>query len=362
MSLPFPTQTNFLSFHNVSGAVDDLVNGYESLVQSIPSLAQKVASMSQGTENMAKHLEERMRNLVDGYEYLDAVSSQIPESFRQIASTHRQALLDSVHINAPNEKEYEDTLFDAQISKLRAELNGISHERVVVDILTRQTISRAKSHYTKAGTGGEPVLKHHFSSSSSSLSQIGGRAGMGAQAIAASSSGGRGLTSSSVEILRTTMPAEHSTKATVAAAAREPSRDYAATTTAATVPSSSSRRPTGAASAASVHRVFVPSPTLSTAYDAITVPEYQNPILSKTQEPIASSAASASSSHSSASALGQVKPKARAVGTGLMVPSMRQGSLPPELLQIKTSPQDTPTPVDLEAQQEASQRAQRFIY
>lgn len=41
----------------ITGAVDDLVSGYESLVTALPDVAQRVNDMQNGTEDMAHRLE-----------------------------------------------------------------------------------------------------------------------------------------------------------------------------------------------------------------------------------------------------------------------------------------------------------------
>lgn len=41
----------------VTGAVDDLVSGYECLVTALPDVAQRVNDMQNGTEDMAHRLE-----------------------------------------------------------------------------------------------------------------------------------------------------------------------------------------------------------------------------------------------------------------------------------------------------------------
>jgi hypothetical protein len=47
----------------VTGAVDDLVHGYEQLVHTLPSLSGKIAHMHSNTENMANELGVRNSNL-----------------------------------------------------------------------------------------------------------------------------------------------------------------------------------------------------------------------------------------------------------------------------------------------------------
>ena len=48
-----------LQMSSVTGAVDDLVHGYEQLVHSLPNLTSQVANVHADTEEMAKHLEVR---------------------------------------------------------------------------------------------------------------------------------------------------------------------------------------------------------------------------------------------------------------------------------------------------------------
>ena len=41
----------------ITGAVDDLVHGYETLVQSLPNLSKQIINVHADTEQMAKQLE-----------------------------------------------------------------------------------------------------------------------------------------------------------------------------------------------------------------------------------------------------------------------------------------------------------------
>ncbi len=52
-----------LQMGTVTGAVDDLVHGYEQLMHTLPELSQKVAQMHSGTENMAIDLEVQKHKL-----------------------------------------------------------------------------------------------------------------------------------------------------------------------------------------------------------------------------------------------------------------------------------------------------------
>lgn len=46
-----------LQMGSVTGAVDDLMQGYSALVESLPALATRVSKMTLNTEGMAKELE-----------------------------------------------------------------------------------------------------------------------------------------------------------------------------------------------------------------------------------------------------------------------------------------------------------------
>lgn len=128
----------------VDGAVTDLVQGYGSIVDSLPNVASRVMQMQSATEDMATTLERRMRHLIDGYEYLDSISSQVPESIRETATAHKKSMLDIAHVLGPSyEQNY--VAHAKELDRLRAELQSIAHERVVVDVLTRQSIKQARN-------------------------------------------------------------------------------------------------------------------------------------------------------------------------------------------------------------------------
>ena len=46
-----------LQMGSVTGAVDDLIMGYEEIVKSLPAVAEKVSQMHHGTTNLATELE-----------------------------------------------------------------------------------------------------------------------------------------------------------------------------------------------------------------------------------------------------------------------------------------------------------------
>ena len=104
---------------------------------------------------MAQELEQRMKHLVDGYEYLDSISAQIPQSLRDSAALHKKTMLD-VMGSATATVLGEDTSYQEhtkELDRLRSELQSISHERVVVDILTRQTMKDARSAKIQSNNG-----------------------------------------------------------------------------------------------------------------------------------------------------------------------------------------------------------------
>ena len=51
-----------LQMGTVTGAVDDLVHGYEQLVGALPSLSEQVQHMHHGTATLAKDLEVSPKN------------------------------------------------------------------------------------------------------------------------------------------------------------------------------------------------------------------------------------------------------------------------------------------------------------
>jgi hypothetical protein len=136
-----PSSSDHLSY--VDGAVVDLVNGYDSIIDTLPNVAERVKQMQTATEDMANTLEKRMRHLVDGYEYLDSISAQVPESLRENAAAHKKSLLDVAQLLGPS---YEQNYLNhnKELDRLRSELQSITHERVIVDVLTRQSIKQAK--------------------------------------------------------------------------------------------------------------------------------------------------------------------------------------------------------------------------
>ena len=136
----------------MTGRMEDLVHGYDNVVTILPNVATRVNEMTRATEIMAQELEQRMKQLVDGYEYLDSISAQIPQSLRDTAAIHKKTMLDvmgdAAVVGDDNYQEH-----TKELDRLRSELQSISHERVVVDILTRQTMKDARSAKIQSNNG-----------------------------------------------------------------------------------------------------------------------------------------------------------------------------------------------------------------
>ena len=138
----------------MTGRMEDLVHGYDSVISTLPNVAVRVNEMTRATEGMAQELEQRMKNLVDGYEYLDSISAQIPQSLRDTAAVHKKTMLDVMASDSAavvGDDNYQE--HTKELDRLRSELQSISHERVVVDILTRQTMKDARSAKIQSNNG-----------------------------------------------------------------------------------------------------------------------------------------------------------------------------------------------------------------
>lgn len=93
---------------------------------------------------MADVLESMMRRLDGSLDHLDSAHPQLPESLWEDAAAHKKSLLDVAHLLGPS---YEQNYINhsKELDRLRAELQSIAHERVVVDVLTRQSIKQARN-------------------------------------------------------------------------------------------------------------------------------------------------------------------------------------------------------------------------
>ncbi len=98
-----------------------------------------------------------MRYLLDGYEYMDAVASQIPTGLQELVSRHRESLL--LGISDPASRDKENALLAANREKnnsnlnvLRGELQTLTHQRSVLDVFTRNLIADTKNEYKRTAS------------------------------------------------------------------------------------------------------------------------------------------------------------------------------------------------------------------
>lgn len=208
-----------LSSNTVGGALDDLVDGYDKLINTLPKVKERVAQMHNGTEDMAIQLEQRIRHLIDGYEHLEKISTQIPDNFKETAHEHKMNLLDatkSYNDNTINKNKENIEFQNRQFEALKEEFKAISHERIIVDVLTRQTLSRAK-HFNKGGVG----VESSSYVSSAYLNDQTSRTSMGKYVASRKQDSGpslellRSTTASRQSSLRTTMESQASSSSNI---------------------------------------------------------------------------------------------------------------------------------------------------
>ena len=85
-----------------------------------------------------------MRDLIDGYDYLNTLSSQLPDTIQSNAYNYKQSLLYPSSNTTTHSTAYETDDSNIQLQHIKNELKSISYERMVVDVLTRQTINNTK--------------------------------------------------------------------------------------------------------------------------------------------------------------------------------------------------------------------------
>ena len=118
----------------------DLFNSYEKNIEYIPIMSSKLEGMQTQAIEKAEVLQGRMKELITGYEKLDEVSSAVSAGFLKAAEDYREKVLDvalgggihSIGIDGDN------------LDRLKAELDSIAHERVVIDVLTRDLLLENK--------------------------------------------------------------------------------------------------------------------------------------------------------------------------------------------------------------------------
>ena len=179
-------------------STEDFLAQCDNITANLPHFSDRFTEMTRDTQDMAQQLEERMRFLEDGYEHLGAVAGQIPKAFQELASGHRKSIMEAAHVLEIEDKE-NDKIIGQQLNYLKRELQSIAQERVVIDVFTRGTISRAKRHFTankglKENLDGEPAFLDHDRERVGKISnKKGGDIGLAAtSAVRASTDGGEG--------------------------------------------------------------------------------------------------------------------------------------------------------------------------
>ena len=166
----------------VNVAISNLVDGYESMLVSLPGLADKVSEMQSGTETLARRLESKMRDLVDGYEHLDTMSSHLPNEFQRMAEEHRQSLLQVTQLSSQQERsdlqEQSNTL-----AQLRSELDVLTRERFSANVHSKALIhaSKSSSSYGASIYQQQPHASYRPVGMTSSRADGGGSAGPSAE-------------------------------------------------------------------------------------------------------------------------------------------------------------------------------------
>jgi hypothetical protein len=112
---------------------------------------------------MAADLEDRMKNLIQGYEQLEAMSGQVtisvfsslrflnhvdatvqvPVDVLNMATSYRKNLSHNTEILS--KKDHDDLAAQSrQLQQVRQDLQGMAYERVVIDVITRDAVLSAK--------------------------------------------------------------------------------------------------------------------------------------------------------------------------------------------------------------------------
>ena len=84
--------------------------------------------------------------------------------FRETTSAHRKTLQEAIHMLSPEEHA---KIADQErvLDKVRSELQSISHERVIMDVLVRPTITETKRLYARNQADNEKVLQKRYTTS-----------------------------------------------------------------------------------------------------------------------------------------------------------------------------------------------------
>ena len=128
----------------MDSAITDLVAGYDNLTSALPSLAEKVTTMTIGTEDMAKRLEDKMRNLIDNYEFLEGVASSVPNSVQKLAQNHRD-MLSKVGLVFSKEDHIDISNANSHIENIKLEYDRLSSTRQQLNLKSKDIIRKNKN-------------------------------------------------------------------------------------------------------------------------------------------------------------------------------------------------------------------------
>ena len=144
----------------------------------------RVASIRSETINMTRQLKDEVRDLLEGYDYLNAISSQFPNSIRKTAENYKANLLetsphslidsedffdrnDVVEVNKNNINAMSDIeKSNQELETLKNELRNITQERMIMDVINRQTFNlnrypvTAKAAHANASIKGQPSSRN----------------------------------------------------------------------------------------------------------------------------------------------------------------------------------------------------------
>lgn len=116
--------------------------------------------------------EQQTRELVEGYDYLKELSSAVPASYQEMASFYREQMSAAASIISPLlPEDTRENSPEQNLNMLRMELQSISHERVIVDVLTRQTMSKNKLASASASVSASAGGSSYAAPASSSRSR-----------------------------------------------------------------------------------------------------------------------------------------------------------------------------------------------
>lgn len=110
-------------------------------------------------ELLGKELEETRHLVSDFHHFLSGIQNQMPDTVLQMVSPQIPSFL------TDSDKQTIDHV-QREIDKIKIELQGINHERVVVDVLTRPSLSEIKQLVTQS------LVKEHLATRAAEAKQV----------------------------------------------------------------------------------------------------------------------------------------------------------------------------------------------